>query len=241
MKKVNILIVDDDAQICDLIQKYLQQHDFKVYIANHEQEMLRQLKKATMNLIVLDVMLPGSDGLTICRKIRQESNVPIIILSAIGEETDRVVGLEMGADDYLAKPFSMRELHARVKAALRRSQGELAIDKTKQLDSLPDIQFLQWRLDQKKRRLIDPDGVAIPLTSGEYELLVAFIEHPKRVLTRDQLMDMLHGREAQAYDRSIDVQVGRLRKKLEQDPKSPKIIITVRGGGYQFTPEVSFA
>ena len=239
MPKQNILIVDDDPQICDLVQGYLKQHGYKIFVAYDGQQMQRQLKKANMDLIILDVMLPGEDGLALCRKLRETSSVSIIMLSAVGDETDRVVGLEMGADDYLAKPFNMRELFARVKALLRRSQGKLAKEReTAKLDSLPDIKFLDWSLDRKKRRLIAPDGVAVPLTTGEYELLHAFIEHPGRILTRDQLMDLLHGREASAYDRSIDVQVGRLRKKIEIDPKNPKVIITVRGGGYQFTAQV---
>lgn len=238
-KQVNILVVDDDPQICDLLKDYMSQHGYKVFTAHNGHQMERELKKANMDIVVLDVMLPGEDGLTLCRKLREKSPVSILMLSAVGEETDKVVGLEMGADDYLAKPFSIRELHARIKALLRRSYGELAEQRQVQrIENLPNIKFLNWTLDQKKRRLISPEGVTVPLTSGEYELLLVFIQHPQHVLTRDQIMDHLHGREANPFDRSIDVQIGRLRRKIENDPKKPKIIITVRGGGYQFTPKV---
>jgi two-component system, OmpR family, response regulator len=232
----HILIVDDDPQIGELTSEYLVKHGFKVSTARDGREMQRQLKKYSFDLIVLDVMLPGEDGLLLCKKLRQTSAVPIIMLSAMGEETDRIVGLEVGADDYLTKPFNPRELLARIKALARRASGEVAKERqAKSLANQPSLKFNDWTLDRNKRRLIDKDGVAVPLSAGEYELLLAFIEHPRRVLTRDQLLDLTRGREALPFDRSIDVQVARLRKKIEDDAKNPSIIVTVRGGGYQVT------
>lgn len=240
MKNLHILVVDDDSQIRDLISDYLKQHNFRVSSARDGQEMWRVLKKATIDLVILDIMLPGDDGLTLCRKLREESGVMIIMLSAVGEETDRIVGLEVGADDYLAKPFSPRELLARIKALARRTTGPLAQErKARHLAETPPIRFNDWQLDQNKRRLIAPDGVAVPLSSAEYELLIAFLENPNRVLNRDQLLDLTKGREAQPFDRTIDVQVARLRKKIEADPKNPLILQTVRGGGYQFKAVVT--
>lgn len=235
-----ILIVDDDPEIVQLLKVYLEQHGFTVQTAANGAGMRRVMERVSIDLVILDVMLPGEDGLSLCRALRHaQSNVWIIMLSASGEETDRVVGLEMGADDYIAKPFSPRELLARIKALMRRSKGELAVGrKTRQLTHIPNIRFLNWVLDRNKRQLIDPDGVAVPLSTGEYELLIAFIEHPHRILTRDQLLDLTRGREAQPFDRTIDVQVARLRKKIELDPKNPTIIMTVRGGGYQFNADV---
>lgn len=237
--KWHILIVDDDLQIGDLLSDYLQQHGYRVSTARNGNEMQRMLKKVKVDLVVLDIMLPGEDGLSLCRKLREMSDVFIIMLSGISEETDRIVGLEMGADDYLAKPFSPRELLARIKALARRTMGSLAVERrTKHVTHLHNIRFLNWTLDRNKRRLIAPDGVTVPLSAGEYELLVAFLENPKRTLSRDQLLDITRGREAAPYDRTIDVQVARLRKKIEVDPKEPKILLTVRGGGYQFDADV---
>lgn len=238
--KPHILIVDDDPQIGELLSEYLQKHHYRVSLAKDGHAMWRELKKAQMDLIVLDVMLPGEDGFTLCRKVRDEASTPIIMLSAVGEETDRVAGLEVGADDYLAKPFSPRELLARIKALLRRSSGELGTQrKAAKIASLPVLKFSDWQLDQNKRRLLAPDGVVVPLSAAEYELLLAFLENPHRVLTRDQLLDLTRGRESGPFDRTIDVQVARLRKKIELDPKAPALILTVRGGGYQFNADVS--
>lgn len=237
MQKWHILIVDDDPEICELVSDYLQQHGYRVSTAHNGIEMQRLLKKFTIDLVVLDVMLPGEDGLSLCRKLRETSNVFIIILSAIGEEVDRIIGLEIGADDYLAKPFSPRELLAHIKALARRTNSRLNLN-TKSIINLPNLKFLEWALDQNKRRLIAPDGVMVPLSAGEYELLVAFLENPHRTLSRDQLLDITRGREALPFDRTIDVQVARLRKKIENDPKNPQIILTVRGGGYQFNADV---
>ncbi|MCK4869553.1 MAG: response regulator [Gammaproteobacteria bacterium] len=225
-----ILIVDDDVEICNLLQKFLTQHGYKVLMANNGRQMQHLLSINKVDLIVLDIMMPGSDGLELCRKLRTKSGIPIIMLSAMGDEADRVVGLEVGADDYLPKPFSPRELLARIKALLRRVHGELP--------TAAQIKFDAWTLDRNKRHLISPDGLTIPLSAGEFDLLVAFIEHAGRTLNRDQLMDLTRGREADPFDRTIDVQVGRLRKKIEKDPKNPELVITVRGGGYRFTPKV---
>jgi two-component system OmpR family response regulator len=194
------------------------------------------LSNGRIDLILLDLMLPGEDGLSICRSLRTKSSIPIIMLTAKGEEIDRVVGLEVGADDYLSKPFGSRELIARIKAVLRRT--ELSADATC-LTAAQRYQFDRWILDAGTRSLIQEDGVTLPLSTGEYELLLAFVQRPQRVLSRDQLLDLARGRAATAIDRSIDTQVSRLRKKLEIDPGDPKIIKTVWGGGYVFTPPVA--
>lgn len=235
-----ILIVDDDPQIRELLSDYLTQHGYHINVAGDGIQMRRELNKMTPDLIVLDIMLPGEDGFNLCRELRLNTAVPIIMLSAAGEETDRVVGLEMGADDYLSKPFSPRELLARIKALLRRAVGNWAANrKASHIISLPHLYFTGWILDRNKQQLTAKnDGMVIPLSRGEYELLLAFIEHPRRVLSRDQLLDLTRNREAEPFDRTIDVQVGRLRKKIEKDPKAPEIIVTVRGGGYQFNADV---
>ena len=240
MNKWHILVVDDDPQIRSLLKDYLEQHGFRVSTAREGGEMFFFLKKTKINLAVLDIMLPGDDGLVLCKKLReQEEDILIIMLSAVGEETDRIVGLEVGADDYVAKPFSPRELLARIKALMRRHTGPTAEKrKARRLAELPMIKFNDWQLDQNKRRLIAPDEITVPLSAAEYDLLIAFLEHPNRVLTRDQLLDLTKGQEAQPFDRTIDVQVARLRKKIEQDPKSPQILQTVRGGGYQFNADI---
>ena len=236
----HILVVDDDPQICDLLSNYLMQHNFRVSTAKNGNEMWRIMKNHTFNLVVLDIMMPGEDGLTLCRKLREHSDVAIIMLSAVGEEADRIIGLEVGADDYQAKPFSPRELLARIKALIRRSTGELGQRRQAQhLANLPNLHFKNWTLDRNKRRLLTTDNITIPLSTAEYSLLLAFMEHPERVLTRDQLLDLTKGRQAIPFDRTIDVQVARLRKKIEIDPKNPTIIMTVRGGGYQFTAKVT--
>jgi two-component system OmpR family response regulator len=201
--------------------------------------MRKVLADGRIDLILLDLMLPGEDGLALCRALRAESNIPIIMLTAKGDEVDRVIGLEMGADDYLPKPFGSRELIARIKAVLRRSRDQTP-------DGDPDRQarhyhFDRWSLAAGARELVRDDGVTVALSTGEYDLLIAFVERPQRVLNRDQLLDLARGRSATGLDRSIDTQVSRLRKKLERDPADPKIIKTVWGGGYVFTPAVSRA
>jgi two-component system, OmpR family, response regulator len=232
-----LLLVDDDRELGELLKTYLEPYGYQVTLAHDANSMRRECRQHQFDLIILDIMLPDANGLELCQEIRKTSPVSIIMLSAAGDETDRVLGLEMGADDYLPKPFSSRELLARIKSVLRRSQGQLATER--QLASLPNYHFLDWRLDLKKHCLINPDGVTIALSHGEYELLLAFVENAGRVLTRDQLLELTRERDASPFDRSIDMQVGRLRKKLNDPPKDPKFIQTVRGGGYQFLPTVS--
>ncbi len=231
-----ILLVDDDVKICDLVQDFLEQHNYSVKVAHDGRQMHKALKKAAADLIILDIMMPGEDGLSLCRQLRESSSAPIIMLSALGEETDRIVGLEMGADDYLPKPFSPRELLAKIRALLRRAQGTIVAKNA--LKNIPDIKFLDWTVNRNKRTLISPDDLTIPLSTGEFDLLMAFINNAQRTLNRDQILDQTRDREASPYDRTIDVLVGRLRKKIEKNSKKPKIIITVHGYGYQFTPKV---
>ena len=232
----HILVVDDHREIRDLVSRALAKDGFRVSAAADGRAMRKVLADGRIDLILLDLMLPGEDGLSLCRALRAESNIPIIMLTAKGDEVDRVVGLEMGADDYLAKPFGSRELIARIKAVLRRSR-----DKTeKTADRRPKrYRFDCWRLDTGARELLREDGVTVPLSTGEFDLLLALVERPQRVLNRDQLLDLARGRSANALDRSIDTQISRLRKKLERDPGEPKIVKTVWGGGYMFTPEVT--
>jgi two-component system OmpR family response regulator len=232
----HILVVDDHREIRDLVSRALSKDGFRVSTAADGRAMRKALADSRIDLILLDLMLPGEDGLSLCRALRTESNIPIIMLTAKGDEVDRVVGLEMGADDYLAKPFGSRELIARIRAVLRRSRDKAA--------AAPErgprrYRFDRWRLDTGARELLRGDGVTVPLSTGEYDLLLALVERPQRVLNRDQLLDLARGRGANALDRSIDTQVSRLRKKLELDPGEPKIIKTVWGGGYMFTPDVT--
>ncbi len=231
----HILIVDDDREIRDLVARFLKKHDYRVDTAAEGRAMMKLLDAGRFDLVVLDLMLPGEDGLSLCRRLRASSDLPVIMLTAVGEETDRIIGLEMGADDYLPKPFNPRELLARIKAVLRRTGGPRR-EAAEEGDEV--LSFEGWRLDLAKRELRTAEGVLTPLTAGEFDLLVAFAEHPHRVLSRDQLLDLTKGREAQPFDRSIDVQLSRLRRKIEADPKAPAIVKTVRGGGYLFTPAV---
>jgi two-component system OmpR family response regulator len=233
----HILIVDDHREIRDLVSKALSKDGFRVSTAADGRAMRKALADSRIDLVLLDLMLPGEDGLSLCRTIRAESNIPIIMLTAKGDEVDRVIGLEMGADDYLPKPFGSRELIARIKAVLRRSDEHAA---TKGAEQRPKrYRFDRWALDTGARELLRDDGVTVALSTGEYDLLIALVERPQRVLSRDQLLDLARGRSAAGIDRSIDTQVSRLRKKLEHDSSDPKIVKTVWGGGYMFTPVVS--
>lgn len=198
--------------------------------------MQRAIEQGRFDLVVLDLMLPGEDGLSLCRRLRGDSELPIIMLTALGEETDRIVGLEVGADDYLAKPFNPRELLARIKAVLRRTGRA---PRPSEATAAAVLRFEGWSLDVARRELRAPDGELVDLTAGEFDLLVCLAEHPQRVLNRDQLLDLTRGRDAAPFDRSIDIQISRLRRKLEDDPKQPRIVKTVRGGGYVFTARVS--
>jgi two-component system OmpR family response regulator len=235
-KTPHILVVDDDREIRSLVAQLLRKHGFRVTDAADGREMMQALDGGRFDLAVLDLMLPGEDGLSLCRRVRAGSALPIIMLTAMGEETDRIVGLEMGADDYLPKPFNPRELLARIRAVLRRSAGEAPEPET---EGGGLRVFEGWSLDLSKRELRAPDGTLVPLTAGEYDLLAAIVERPGRVLSRDQLLDITRGRDAAPFDRSVDVQISRLRRKLEPDPKGPQIIKTVRGGGYVFACEVT--
>ena len=232
----HLLIVDDDVEIRDLLARFLRKHGYWVDTAADGRAMMRQLEAGRFDLLVLDLMLPGEDGLSLCRRLRANSSLPIIMLTALGEETDRIVGLEMGADDYLAKPFNPRELLARVKAVLRRADGTPVAHHG---GGGRVLVFEGWRLDPARRELRTADDVLTPLTAGEFDLLLALAEHPRRVLSRDQLLDLTKGRSALPFDRSIDVQVSRLRRRIEAAPKAPAIIKTVRGGGYIFACDVS--
>ena len=230
----HILVVDDDREIRDLLNRFLVKHGLRVSTARDGTEMTRILDGAAIDLVVLDLMLPGEDGLSLCRKLRSTTNLPVIMLTAMGEDTDRIVGLEMGADDYLPKPFNPRELLARIKAVLRRVQSLPAAS-----PKGDTAKFDGWVLDLGSRRLTSPQGEEVELSTGEYDLLLAFATHPRRVLSRDQLLDLARGRTAAPFDRSVDIQVMRLRRKIEVDPKEPRLIKTVRGGGYMFAAEVT--
>jgi two-component system OmpR family response regulator len=233
----HLLIVDDDTEIRDLLGRFFEKHHYQVSLAADGEVLFDNLNKQTPDLIILDVMLPGEDGISLCRKLRQQSNIPIIMLTAAGEEVDRIVGLEVGADDYVAKPFNPRELMARVNAVLRRSQDKPTEQKTTQFyDEI--VSFNQWRLNLTTRELFSPENLETSLTTGEFDLLKIFVEHTRRVLSRDQLLSYTRNREAGPFDRTIDVQVSRLRQKIEEDPRNPNMIKTVRGGGYMFTAEV---
>ena len=236
--RAHLLVVDDDREIRDLLSRFFDKHGYQVTTAKDGPEMRKALADWRIDLVILDLMLPGEDGLTLCRQLRASSDVPIIMLTAMGEETDRIVGIEMGADDYVPKPFNPRELLARVKAVLRRAR---AVSAPGGAHDGAALRFAGWTLDLAQRRLQSADGVAVALSAGEYELLTAFVEHPQRVLSRDQLLDLSRGRAAVPFDRSVDVQVGRLRRKIERNAKEPELIQTVRGGGYIFTAAVERA
>ena len=231
----HILVVDDDLDIRSLLRDYLQKNGYRVTVAGDGKGMWAAIDDAPPDLIVLDVMLPGDDGLTLCRDVRARSQVPIIMLTARGEETDRIVGLEMGADDYVAKPFNPRELLARIKSVLRRTR---ALPDNLQPEAMRSLRFAGWMLDVATRNLVSPAGVIIVLSGTEYKLLRIFLAHPDRVMNRDQLIDLMLSRDASPFDRSIDVQVSRLRHRLEEDAKEPAIIKTVRGEGYVFAAAV---
>jgi two-component system OmpR family response regulator len=232
----NLLIVDDDLEVLALLKKFFMQHGYAVETVAGGTELWAAMERHPADLIILDLMLPGENGLLLCQRLRQQYATPVIMLTAMGELSDRVVGLEMGADDYLSKPFDARELLARVRAVLRRAGERRPVLGE---SARPLIRFAGWLLDVTRRELRSPDEVMIPLSSGEFDLLLVFVEHPQRVLTREQLLNLARGQSHDAFDRSIDVQVSRLRRKLEFDTKRPAMIRTVRNGGYQFTASVS--
>ena len=220
-----------------LIAKFLRQNGYRVTGARDGREMWETLGNAPVDLILLDVMLPGQSGLDLTRALRARTRVPIIMVTARGDETDRIVGLELGADDYIPKPFSRPELLARIRAVLRRVQP---VDESRMAGAVGDrILFAGWALDTRRRELTAPDGTAVDLSGGEYDMLLAFCEHPQRVLTRDQLLDLARNRVSDSIDRSVDVMVSRLRRKVEPTDDSPAIIKTIRGAGYMFVPAVT--
>lgn len=232
--EAHILIVDDDGQLRQLVAKFLRGQGYRVTGVRDGREMQDAMKTVAFDLIILDVMLPGPSGLDLCRELRKTASTPIMMLTAKGDETDRVVGLEMGADDYLPKPFSTRELLARVRALLRRAAISPNVV---QPATGGAYEFEGWILDTRKRQLSNPDGVVIDLSTGEYDMLLALAESPQRVLSREQLLDLSRNRVATGFDRSIDVQISRLRRKLDGDEES-SMIKTVRGAGYMFVPAV---
>jgi two-component system OmpR family response regulator len=233
MQSPHILIVEDDADIRTMVSRFLTKNGCRVTATGDAQSMGRAIAAARIDLVILDIMLPGEDGLSICRRLRATSSVPIIMLTAAGDPVARVVGLEMGADDYVAKPFDPHELLARVRAVLRRAATLPNAEKP-----AGPMRFVGWQLDPITRELHSPAGVRIILTSGEFDLLLAFCLHAQRTLTRDQLLDLTQGRGTEAVSRSIDILVSRIRRKIEEDPRDPVLIKTVRSGGYVFTPVV---
>lgn len=228
-------MVDDDAQIRQLAAKLLREHGHRVSMARDGREMWSVLDGTSIDLVILDIMLPGGNGLDLCREIRTRSAVPVIMLTALGADTDRIVGLEIGADDYLVKPFNPRELLARINAVMRRARGTVGSPQS----SGYRLHFDGWSLDTRRRELTNPDGAIVDLSTGEYELLLTFLDNPQRALSRDLLMDSAKHRIATGFDRAIDIQVSRLRKKLDVSEDGQAMIKTIRGTGYLFVPEVT--
>ena len=232
----HLLLVDDERSIREPLATYLGKQGFRVTQAGDAESARTRMAAYAIDLVVLDIMMPGEDGLSLCRHIRETSQIPVILLTAKSEETDRIVGLEMGADDYVVKPFSPRELATRAKVILRRA----AAGGTRQhAPESGSYAFGGWVLKTGERALIDREGVSVPLSTGEYNLLLALVLRPRQVLTRDQLLDLTQGREASPSERSVDILVSRLRRKLERDPKDPELLQTIRSSGYLFSPEVS--
>jgi DNA-binding response OmpR family regulator len=238
----HLLVVDDQKEICEVVEQYLSGEGYQVSVANDGDGMRRVMAQHAIDLVILDLMLPGEDGLALARQLRETSSLGIIILTGRGETVDRIIGLEMGADDYLPKPFHLRELLARVKSVLRRVSSRMGEDKAAPVAGTPGrARFAGWQLDLSTRELMSPQGEEVRLTTGEFDLLAAFVNNANQVLSRDRLLDLARNREAGPFDRTIDVQVGRLRRKLEPDTQNPTMIKTVRGTGYIFTPTVEVA
>ncbi|TXN21137.1 response regulator [Methylobacterium sp. WL9] len=235
MDDAHVLVVDDHRDIRDPLAAYLKRHDLRVSIAADAAAARALLANAAVDLVVLDVMMPGEDGLSLCRHIREAYDTPVILLTALAERTDRIVGLEIGADDYVTKPFDPRELLARVKNLLRRSR---ALPRGRDEADGRRLAFDRWTLDTGRRELFDETDTAVALSTAEFRLLAALVRHPRVVLSRDQLLDLTSGRTAEAFDRSIDNQVSRLRRKLERDPSAPALLKTVWGGGYVLAADV---
>lgn len=241
-EKTHIAIVDDEPDIRDTLQEYFELKGYRVTALENAQRMrdLLEDSKARIDLAIVDVSMPGEDGLSLTRHVRETSDLAVIMLTAFGESVDRIIGLEMGADDYVAKPVDLRELEARVRAILRRVRRVASVSSTGKADSEPNVVPMGLcQLDTNSRKLFGGDGAEIPITAMEFDLLNAFAGHANRVLTRDQLLEMAHNRDWEPFDRSIDIRIARIRRKIEQDPSKPQIIKTVRGAGYMFrsTPE----
>ncbi|MCA8863741.1 MULTISPECIES: response regulator [unclassified Halomonas] len=232
----HVVVVDDHNDIRELVREYLEQQGYKVSVAESGEALRHILELNTVDLIILDVMMPGEDGISLCKEIRTSSNTPIIFLTAMADDADRIIGLELGADDYLVKPFNPRELLARIRAVLRRATSAAPARTT--LDRRV-VRIDHWKLDLGRQEIVGEDGVGIPLSTAEFRLLKVFIERPGLILSREQLLDLTAGRTADIFDRSIDNQVSRLRKKIEENPKNPTIIKTHWGGGYSLCAEVT--
>ncbi|RZI42784.1 response regulator [Herbaspirillum sp. HC18] len=232
----HILIVDDDREISSLLAEYLEKNGYRTSTAGDGKKMWKVLDEARIDLIVLDLNLPGDDGLTLCRDLRSRSAIPIVMLTARGDPVDRILGLEMGADDYLPKPFEPRELYARIRSVLRRTQS---LPPGSPSSEPEQVHFAGWIMDFTARHLINPEGVVVALSGAEFRMLKIFLDHANRVLSRDQLLNMTQGRDADPFDRSIDLQISRLRQKLGEDARSPQIIKTVRNEGYVLATQVS--
>ncbi|MFN3461201.1 MAG: response regulator [Oceanibaculum sp.] len=236
----HVLIVDDDHRIRAMLARFLTDHGLKVSQAGDGRAMFAVCETARIDVIVLDIMMPGEDGLSLCRRMRAQSSVPIILLTAMSGDTDRIIGLEIGADDYVVKPFNPRELLARIRAVTRRlGAASINGERPGERSATALYDFAGWQLNASRRTLTSPAGALTDLTSGEFDLLVVFLEYPQRVLTRDQLLDLAHGRTSEAIDRSIDVQISRLRRKIEADPQNPVFIKTIRNEGYFFAVPVT--
>ena len=228
-----LLLVDDEASLREPLADYLSRQGFGVTQAASAAQARSHLRNNTPDLVLLDIMMPGEDGLSLCRHLSESRTIPTILLTAKGEATDRIVGLEIGADDYVVKPFDPRELVARIRSVLRRASRESTPPPDNEL-----LLFDGWQLDPLKRRLINPDGAVVAISSAEFRLLTAFLEHPRQVLDRDRLLDMVQGREAHLFDRAVDNQISRLRRKIEADSRNPQLIQTVWGGGYMLAADV---
>jgi two-component system OmpR family response regulator len=229
---IRLLVVDDEAALREPLAEYLSRQGFEVAQAPSAADARTLLREDSPDLVLLDIMMPGEDGLSLCRHLVEAKAIPTIFLTAKGEATDRIVGLEIGADDYVVKPFEPRELVARIRSVLRRAtRGAQTADNEL-------FEFEGWKLDPLKRRLIDPEGAVVAISSVEFRLLMAFLEHPRQVLDRDRLLDMVQGREAHLFDRAVDNQVSRLRRKIELDSRNPQLIQTVWGGGYMLAADV---
>ena len=230
---IRVLLVDDEPGLREPLADYLVRQGFGVAQAASAAQARRELADGAFDIVLLDIMMPGEDGLSLCRHLTETRQIPVIFLTATGEATDRIVGLEIGADDYVVKPFDPRELVARIRSVLRRTGRQPA-----ETSEAVTLEFEGWRLDPLKRRLVDREGAVVAISSAEFRLLMAFLEHPRQVLDRDRLLDMVQGREAHLFDRAVDNQISRLRRKIEVDSRNPQLIQTVWGGGYMLAAEV---